>query len=236
MELFGPEFDDVRLFYEKKIFLFEHHKKELDHVVKTTELLNLLLKEKFSEKQKIHLENLARVIRRYWYNEEDQRKLALPIYYSFLDYMQEMTYMIRSEEVDPPFETYADVMYDVIQLLKVLVEEKKLEKYPPKDKRFQAVCRKCYIRQLSLFRLGYKVFRDEFWQELYLDESIAQPKSVLYVLDLNPITYKTDKRYKEFTKKYFPYVDQIIILRRPYKKENEKLVKEWYKKYGQSLG
>jgi len=57
-----------------------------------------------------------------------------------------------------------------------------------------------------------------------------------FVKENKQLIYKTDKRYKEFTKKYFPYVDQIIILRRPYKKENEKLVKEWYKKYGQSLG
>jgi len=44
MELFGPEFDDVIPFCKKIDFLFEHHKKELDHVVKTTEFLNHLLK------------------------------------------------------------------------------------------------------------------------------------------------------------------------------------------------
>jgi len=57
-----------------------------------------------------------------------------------------------------------------------------------------------------------------------------------FIKENKQLTYKTDNRYKEFTKKYFPYVDQIIILRRPYKKENEKLVKEWRKKYGHTLG
>jgi len=46
-----------------------------------------------------------------------------------------------------------------------------------------------------------------------------------FIKENKQLTYKTDNRYKEFTKKYFPYVDQVMVLKRPYKEENEKLIK-----------
>jgi len=214
MELFGPEFDNVIPFCKKIDFLFEHHKTELNHVLQTTELLNKLLNSKFSEKKKNHLENLAELINTYLYDEEDQKNSdILPIYFSFREYVEDMTYM--TGPVDTPFETYADISFAAIQLLKCLVEEKKIEKYK-EDRRTKALYEKSEVRGFALNELGYHSYVYEFGVELYLDESIDQPKNVLYVLDLNPnleynyayrytkkpILRSPDKRFQSFIEHY----------------------------------
>ena len=354
LDLFGKEFDDRISFCKKIDKLFNVRRQEFDSALQSTELLKTILNSKFSIKQKIHLFNLSYVARQYFFKNIRENCNILPIYYSFREYMEDMTYL--NSPVDPPFETYADIMYDVIQLLKILVKEKKMEKYK-EDERVQVLARKHFFRKLLLCELGYETFGDEFWHELYLDDvSMARPQSVLYVLDTNPTfeyeyakkpvvlapdsrfqsfidhyrdmlsedrllldilnspwdrikfnrlfrlagivsriliakrycnktyvkkihplydffqeymfetcarlgmeswlfkydnlepigaelcdlfrtfvkenkqhKYKTDKRYQEFIKKYEPYTDQVSTLKKRYRKEDAKLVEEWYK-------
>ncbi|MDE0150937.1 MAG: hypothetical protein OXK80_00350 [Bdellovibrionales bacterium] len=185
LDLFGSEFNDRITFSKKRDnILFKNHKRELDSALQNSDLLEVLLNSKFGVNKHIQLINLSGIVREYKYEYESKDSFKiLSIYEFFHDYVHEYIDTLGYPEI--PFETFADVYYDGIHLLKILFKEKKLETYK-EDKRVEALSQKSSVRRLALWELGYGSWKDEYWVELYLDKSIDQPKSPLYVLDLNP--------------------------------------------------